>query len=152
MQTWYVLITSPVVLIAALVIGSLGEIGKRVVNARRLEAEVVAWRDRPVGYRDSAKPPEPEPYKPDLWKRLYYVTLPAHPILVGMLLGLVPWLPAADELVKPGYEFAAHLATYTFAGILAKIGYDTIISTTKRMLRKKLGDDSRDSTPPDEAT
>lgn len=136
MGTLLELLSSPIILIAALVIGCLGEVAKRTINAKLLEKEVIAWRDRPISYRDNAKS-EPPPPKPPTWKIVWYTTLPAHPVVAGFLLGLIPWLPAVETLTKPGFEFAAHLGTYTFAGVVAKVGYDTLVSTVKRMIRQK---------------
>ena len=143
MQFWYDLLTSPTILIASLLIGSLGEIAKRAVNSKLLEAEVTAYRDNEEftgGYRDSAKPKPRTAASPTpaIWKRIFFYTLPAQPVLVGVLLGLIPWLPAEESLMKEGYELAGHIGTYSLAGVLCKIGYDTIISTAKRTIRTKV--------------
>jgi len=128
MDFWYNLLTSPTIIISALLIGTFGEIVKQAVNSKKIEIEVVA-------YRDNAKPAAEVP--PAFWKRIFFYTLPAQPVIVGLLLGLVPWLPAEESLTKPGYDLAGHLATYAISGIFCKISYDTLISTSKRMIRSR---------------
>ncbi len=122
MSVWLDIVLNPTVLIAALVIGTLGEVVKRAVlgKGQRLEAATG-------------------------WRRWYSVTLPAQPVVVGLLLGLIPWLPAVDALTKPGYEFAGRLATYALSGVVCKVSYDTIIATLRRALRSS---GSPDSMPP----
>jgi len=119
MGTWTGLLSDPIIVVIALVIGTFGEIAKRAVKAK-------------AGDKG--------------WRGVYYVTLPAHPVLVGGLVGLIPWLPIPEGLTKDGYEFAGRLATGLLGGILCKIGYDIIVSTAKRMLGQSA---ARESTPPD---
>lgn len=127
MEFWIGVLTSPIVIIAALVIGTLGEILNRLVNAKKGDTG---------------------------WRGVYYVTLPAHPVVVGVLLGFVPWLPSVEGLSKDGYDLAARVGTYALAGIVCKTGYDTLISTAKRLLQSKLasvdvgGSASKPPTPP----
>jgi hypothetical protein len=137
MQFWTDLLSSPTILIAALLIGTLGEVMKRAVNSKEIEAAVVAYHE------NSKKSPAPA-----MWKRIFYYSLPAHPVLVGVALGFVPWLPAEEALSKPGYDMAAHLGTYILAGVVCKIGYDTIISTLKRVLKGGIPGGSKSSPPP----
>lgn len=107
MQFWTDLILNPIIIITALIIGTLGEVMKRLVSAKA--------GDRGL-------------------RGFFYVTLPAHPVIVGSLLGLIPWLPVPDSLQKDGYEFATRLGTYALAGLVCKLGYDSIVSTGKRLL------------------
>jgi hypothetical protein len=107
MTDWTALLSSPIVVVLALVIGTFGEVSKRLVRAK-------------AGDKG--------------WKGVYYVTLPAHPVVAGILFGLVPWLPIPDGLVKEGHEFAGRLGTGALAGIACKIGYDGIVSTAKRYM------------------
>jgi H+/Cl- antiporter ClcA len=107
MQFWYDILSSPTILITALVIGTFGEITKRVVSAK-------------AGDKG--------------WRGVWYVTLPAHPVIIGLLLGLIPWLPVPEALTKDGYELAGRLGTYALAGIVCKLGYDTLVSTVRRQI------------------
>jgi len=107
MEQWTDLLANPIVIVLALVIGTLGEVAKRTINAK-------------AGDKG--------------WRGVYFVTLPAHPVFVGALIGLVPWLPTPDALTKPGHEFAARLGTGVLAGMVCKVGYDGIVSTAKRLL------------------
>lgn len=100
------LVLNPTVMIAALAIGTFGEVTKNLVGAKRGDKG---------------------------WRGVFYVTLPAHPVLAGMLVGLIPWLPPIDALVKEGYEAAARFGTYTLAGIVCKLSYDSFVSTSKRI-------------------
>lgn len=140
LQFWYDLLTSPTILISALLIGSLGEIVKRSMNSKQIEIDVVR-------YRDSVKFEGPIPA---LWKRVFYYSLPAHPVLAGVAIGFIPWAPTAEALTKEGFELASRIATYSLAGIFCKVGYDTIISTGKRMIRTKAKEltGTTSSTPP----
>jgi len=114
MAQWTDLLASPIIIVLALVIGTLGEVAKRTIRAK-------------AGDKG--------------WRGVYFVSLPAHPVLVGALVGLVPWLPTPDELVKPGHEFAARLGTGLLAGMVCKVGYDGIVSTAKRMLAGRAASD-----------
>lgn len=136
MELWNQLFSSPTILIAALLIGTLGEVVKRAVDSKEIEQRIADF------HVDPKSGPQPV-----LWQRVFYYTLPAHSVLMGVALGFVPWLPAVAALERPGYELAARLGTYTMAGIFCKIGYDLIISTAKRALKKNLSS-SRRSTPP----
>lgn len=112
---WSVLLQSPIILILALVIGTMGEVSKRTISAK-------------AGDKG--------------WRGVYYVTLPAHPVLVGALVGLIfglfpQWCPIPDELTKEGYEFAGGMGTGLLSGIVCKVGYDLIISTVRRMLEQR---------------
>lgn len=100
------LVLNPTVIIAALSIGAIGEVVKRLVRAKEGDKG---------------------------WRGVFYVTLPAHAVVAGMLIGLIPWLPPIDALVKEGYEAAGRFGTYTLAGIVCKLGYDSFISTSKRI-------------------
>lgn len=131
MQFWYNLLSSPIVLISAILMGSFGEISKRAINSKKIEEEVVAYRDRDIVSG------VPAPRAPELWKRVYYFSLPSHPVLIGVALGFVPWLPVAESLTKEGYDLAGRIGTYVVAGVYCKVGYDTFISTAKRMVRTK---------------
>jgi len=104
---WTDLILSPAVIVTALAIGTFGEVAKLAISPK---AGDVGWRG------------------------VYYVTLPAHPVIVGALLGLIPLLLAAPSLVTEGYDGAARFATYLLAGIVCKVGYDVIVSTMRRAL------------------
>lgn len=144
MQFWIDLLTSPTVLIAALVIGAFGEAVKKVISAFRKPVmydehghvmSTLTINGQAVTYRDSkgqAVPP-PDP----LWMRIFDATLPAQPVLIGLLLGCIPWLPAEHSLIKEHYEFAGHLATYGAAGILCKVAYDILITTIRRFIATK---------------
>lgn len=99
------LVFNPTVLITALLIGTAGEVIKPLVNAKRGDKG---------------------------WRGVFFVTLPAQPVVIGMLLGLLPFLPPIDALVKEGYEAAGRFATYSLAGLVCKLCYDSFVSTTKR--------------------
>lgn len=118
---WSALLQSPVIIILALVIGTLGEVSKRMVSAK-------------AGDKG--------------WKGVYYVTLPAHPVIMGALLGLIPWLPIPGELMKEGYEFAGRLGAGILSGVVCKVGYDMIISTVRRMMGQKGARDGTSTPPP----
>ena len=60
-------------------------------------------------------------------------------MILGILIGFIPWLPPADGLVKHGYELASRIGTYSLAGVLCKIGYDTLVSTVKRAIETRAG-------------
>lgn len=104
---WSTLLQSPIIIILALVIGTFGEVAKRTIKAN-------------AGDKG--------------WKGVYYVTLPAHPVIIGLLIGLIPFLPVPDQLTKEGHEFAGRLGTGALAGVVCKVGYDLIVSTVRRML------------------
>lgn len=144
MQFWIDLLTSPTVLIATFVIGALGEAVKRLVNAFRVQPQYdehghIVYPKQADGkvitYRDShgkeIAPPDP------MWIRIFDATLPAQPVVVGLLLGCIPWLPAEASVVKEHYEFAGHLATYGAAGIFCKVGYDILVTTFRRFISTK---------------
>lgn len=118
---WGQLLQSPIVIIIALVIGTLGEVSKRAISAK-------------AGDKG--------------WKGVYYVTLPAHPVIMGALIGFFPWLPVPDELTKEGYEFAGRLGTGILSGVVCKVGYDMIISTVRRMMGQKGARDGNSAPPP----
>lgn len=122
MEFWSDVLLSPIIIITALVIGTAGEVTKRLVRAK-------------AGDKG--------------WKGVFHVTLPAHPVIVGLLIGFIPWLPSVDALTKEGFELAGRVGTYALAGVLCKIGYDTLVSTVQRALRQKaaaLGGSSSGST------
>lgn len=119
MQFWTDLLLSPAIIISALVIGTMGEVMKRIVlgsNKARLKSGDV---------------------HESMWRKVYFVTLPAQPVLVGFLIGFIPWLPPAEQLVKEGYELAARVGTYTLGGVMCKIGYDTMVSTVLRAIQTR---------------
>lgn len=119
---WSTLLQSPIIVIMALVIGTLGEVSKRVISAK-------------AGDKG--------------WRGVYYVTLPAHPVILGALIGLIPWLPIPEQLTKEGYEFAGRLGTGILSGVVCKVGYDMIISTVRRMMGQGAAREAREtSTPP----
>lgn len=107
---WLGLTLSPPVIVTALALGTLGEVAKRAVNAKKGSSG---------------------------WRGVYYVTLPAHPVLLGALLGFVPVLPVAIPLAVEGYDGAARFATYLYAGIVCKVAYDLLVSTLRRALGQK---------------
>lgn len=127
MGVWTDLLANPTIIVLALTLGTLGEIAKRVIKAK-------------AGDRG--------------WRGVYYVTLPAHPVLAGLLIGLAagcaalagyPVLPIPDGLSKEGFEFAGALGTGTLAGVVCKVGYDGIVATAKRLLGQPA---ARASSPP----
>lgn len=107
MQFWTDLLLNPIIVIAALVIGTVGEVVKRSVSAKAGDHG---------------------------WRGLFYVSLPAQPVLFGTALGFIPWLPVPESLHKEGFELAARIGTYAFAGVVCKVGYDSIVSTLRRQL------------------
>lgn len=115
---WLGLTLSPPVIVTALALGTLGEVAKRAVNAEKGSAG---------------------------WRGVYYVTLPAHPVLLGALLGFIPVLPVALPLAVEGYDGAARFATYLYAGIVCKVGYDLLVSTLRRALGQKAAREERGS-------
>lgn len=107
---WATLLQSPIIIIMALIIGTIGEVSKRMIKAQ-------------AGDKG--------------WKGVYYVTLPAHPVIVGALFGLIPWLPVPDELTKEGYEAWGRFGAGVLGGVVCKVAYDLIISTVRRLLGQK---------------
>lgn len=143
MQFWIDLFTAPEVLLGALFLGVCGEMVKRAVNAKKVEAEVVSYRD--AANRTQVR-------KPEVWKVFYYTTLPAQSPIMGVIAGLFPFLPVAEGLIKEGQDpTLARVVTYAVAGVVCKIGYDTFIATARRTVRKKAREfeGSSDSTPSD---
>lgn len=57
------------------------------------------------------------------WRGVWYVTLWLHPIVVGGLLGLSPWLPAPEAM---GSTTAGRVLWYAAAGLFASTLYDAI--------------------------
>jgi|LNFM01.1.fsa_nt_gb hypothetical protein len=123
MEFWSDVLLSPIIIISALVIGTIGEVVKRIIRLLDPMSLGSKVRQDVTTYTG--------------WRRVYYVTLPAHPVLVGVGLGFMPWLPAHDALTKPGFELAGHIGTYALAGVVCKIGYDTLVSTIKRVIASK---------------
>ena len=124
MVNWQALVSNPTIVILAFVIGTMGEVAKRAIRAKAGDTG---------------------------WKGLYYVSMPAHPILVGALIGLIPWLPIPEALTKEGHEFAGRLGTGVLSGVLCKIGYDVLVSTAKRLLGQgaaRVASTVAPSTPP----
>lgn len=111
LTSFLAIVFHPIILVTAIILGTLGEATKRLVNVK-------------AGDKG--------------WRGVFHVTLPAHPVLVGLLLGFVPWLPPVDALVKEGYEGAGRVATYALAGFVCKIGYDTLVATVQRWLRTRI--------------
>lgn len=114
---WLALVLSPAVIVTALIIGTMGEVAKRAINAKKGDTG---------------------------WRGVYYVTLPAHPVVVGALLGFVPMLPVATPLAVEGYDGAARLATYLLAGFVCKVGYDLLVATLRRALGQKEAREERE--------
>jgi len=114
---WLALVLSPAVIVPALAIGTLGEVAKRAVNAKKGDTG---------------------------WRGVYYVTLPAHPVIVGALLGLVPLLPVAPQLAVEGYDGVARFATYLLAGFVCKVAYDVLVATLLRALGQKAAREERE--------
>lgn len=112
MGNWIDLLSSPIIIVIALALGTLGEVAKRVVKADEASTG---------------------------WRRAYYITLPAHPVLMGLAIGLFPWLPIPDGLVKEGFEAAGRLFTGILGGVVCKVGYDGIVATAKRLLGQPAG-------------
>jgi len=137
MEFWTDIITSPPVVIAALIIGTLGEVTKRIVLGSDKTRRQASRSQGPYRTPKARKVSE----KSALWRRIYYVTLPAHPVIAGCLLGLIPWLPSASPLEKEGFEFASRLGTYALAGVLCKVGYDTMVATIRRFIVQRAGVD-----------
>lgn len=72
------------------------------------------------------------------WRGVFYVTMWAHPILVGMLLGIPPWLPAPEFM---GEAMLGRVLWYAVAGVFSSTAYDAISS----IIKQRAG---RDSAPP----
>lgn len=157
MQFWTDLLLSPPIIIAALVIGVLGEVTKNIVQATETPAAKPIPPQAVAPDAEPVPPPNAEdgPYRAPVvrvsgvparaarpmfgWRRLYHVTLPAHPVILGVLLGFIPWLPPAEGLTKVGYEMAGRVGTYALAGVVCKISYDTLVSTVKRAIETRAG-------------
>lgn len=154
MEFWTDLLFSPPIIIAALVIGTFGEVMKRIVlgsnksrskvrKVKTTAAEASAAEANPTkengGHVDPAAPRVVVQWAVPraMWRKVYFVTLPAHPVIVGTLLGFIPFLPPAEQLSKPGYELAARVGTYCLAGVVCKIGYDTMVSTVLRAIQAR---------------
>lgn len=146
MEFWTDLLLSPPIIIAALVIGTLGEVTKRIVlgskkgRPKTLRMTVTPPAQKGDGAFRTSTPPSQvvQTAVPEaMWRRIYFVTLPAHPVIIGALLGFIPWLPPAEQLLKPGYELAARVGTYCLAGVVCKIGYDTMVSTVLRAIQAR---------------
>ncbi|MCK4718297.1 MAG: hypothetical protein KAT70_06475 [Thermoplasmata archaeon] len=63
------------------------------------------------------------------WRGVFYVTLWAHPILAGALLGLPAWLPAPTFM---GDHLLGRVLWYALAGVFSSTAYDAIASLVKQ--------------------
>ena len=102
-------LTHPALWVAAIVIGTLGEVAKNLVRAK-------------AGDKG--------------WRGVYYVTYRAHAILVGASLGALSFagieLPVAEGFSEGG----GPVLFYACSGALAMIGYDSIVKTLKKTLSR----------------
>ena len=57
------------------------------------------------------------------WRGVFYVTMWAHPIVVGALLGIGPWLPAPAFM---GDAFLGRMVWYALAGVFSTTAYDGV--------------------------
>lgn len=62
------------------------------------------------------------------WRGLFYRTMWAHPVIIGALLGLAPWLPAPEAM---GSSHAGRVLWYALSGLLSSTLYDAIQSHIK---------------------
>lgn len=70
------------------------------------------------------------------WRRLFWQTLPVHPVLVGAALGAASSLPVA-----PGFESPAGRCLYfAGAGVMSTWLYDVVHSWAKRSATARPGD------------
>lgn len=102
------LLESPIIIITALLIGTICEALRRFFPAHAGDPGI-----RGVFYLLSTG------RTPDSQGIL--------PVLLAAPLGFIPWLPIAEGLEKDGYELAGRLGTYIFAGIVCKLGYDLVV-------------------------
>src|SRR3990172_296579 len=62
------------------------------------------------------------------WRGVVYVTLWAHPILAGMLVGLIPGMPSPAFM---GDALAGSVFWYALAGVFSSTLYDAVSSFIK---------------------
>jgi hypothetical protein len=72
------------------------------------------------------------------WRGVFYVTMWAHPILAGALLGLVPDLPAPEFM---GEAWLGGVLWYALAGVFSSTAYDGVSTWFKQRT-------ARNSQPP----
>lgn len=68
------------------------------------------------------------------FQRFYFVTLGWHPLLAGLVVGLIGhWigLPSPGAF---GTGYAGTILAYSFAGMVASVGYDAIVKTIRRII------------------
>lgn len=76
------------------------------------------------------------------WRAWWYLTLWCHPILVGALCGLPPWLPAPEFM---GSHTAGRMVWFSLAGIFSSSAYDAVAGVLKHREAKR---ERSTSTPP----
>ena len=110
-------LTHPALWVAAIVIGTLGEVVKNLVRAK-------------AGDKG--------------WRGVYFVTYRAHAILVGASLGALCFAGVELPVAEGFAEGAGPVLFYACSGALAMIGYDAIVKTIKRTMERGAGGGASD--------
>lgn len=112
------MLESPITIITVLVIGTICETLRRLVRAKA--------GDKGIRGVFSVLSTGPSPDSQGIL-----------PVLLSIPLGFIPWLPTIEALEKDGFETAGRFGTYLFAGVVCKLGYDTIMGTVMQMVRNR---------------
>jgi len=107
-------LTHPSTWIAVLVIGTLGEVAKRLILGPKK-----TWPKDDDGHIAFTG-----------WRGVYAVTYKVHALLVGALIGLVPGIPVIESLRTEGW--AGAVLQYTGNGALAMVVYASLVGTIKQ--------------------
>lgn len=106
-------LTHPSTWIAVLVIGTCGEVAKRLILGPKK-----SWPKDADGHTAFRG-----------WRGVYAVTYKLHALLVGALIGLIPGIPVVESLRTEGW--AGAVLQYTGNGALAMIAYASVVGTIK---------------------
>jgi hypothetical protein len=63
------------------------------------------------------------------WRGWFYMTMWAHPIVAGALLGVPEWLPAPEFM---GSNMAGRVIWYAISGVFSSSAYDAVMSVIKQ--------------------
>lgn len=117
MQPLIDLIQSPIVIITAIVLGLVCETFRRLVPVK---AGDPGWRGV-IYVISTGKTPDSQGVLP---------------VILSIPIGFVPWLPAAECLIKPGTdEMVARFGTYLVGGIVCSFGYTIVVGTVMNIIR-----------------
>jgi hypothetical protein len=106
-------LTHPSTWIAVLVIGTCGEVAKRLILGPKKHWPKDA--DGHVAFRG--------------WRGVYAVTYKLHALLVGAVIGLIPGIPVVESLQSDGW--AGAVLQYAGDGALAMVAYASVVGTIK---------------------